>query len=102
MLPEEQHEPPYLAVRQIRLAPTHTSTISTDMIMTFAMLFPSVYFFPACPQATHILHDAQLPVQVDLPILLSLIKVRIITATRAIRTMDISIVPKFSANQVII
>ena len=73
MLPEEQHEPPYLTVRQMRLAPTHTSTISTDMIMTFAMLFPFVYFLPACLQAAHILHVAQLPPQVDLPIFLSLI-----------------------------
>ena len=95
-LPEEQHEPPYLTVCQIRLTPTHTSTIRTDMITTFAMTFPSAYiafFLSACLQAAHILHDAQLPPQDDLPIFLSLIMVRIITATRAMRTMVISIVP---------
>ena len=63
------------------------------MIITFAILYPSVYFFPACLQAAHILHDAQLPPQDDFPIFLSRIMVRIIKATITIRITDMIIVP---------
>ena len=63
------------------------------MIKTFAMLHPSVYFLAACLQAAHILHDAQLPPQVDFPIFLSLIMVRIINATSTMRIIDMIIVP---------